>query len=852
MEKPEILAPAGSMEALRAALSAGADAVYIGGSAFGARAYAKNPDAEELSEAIKYVHLRGKRLYLTVNTLLKEREFGALYRFLAPYYAQGLDAAIVQDVGVLRFLAREFPALSLHASTQMTFTGAKGLAVFDGYPVTRLVPARELSLEELRETCTTCGREVEIFIHGALCYCYSGQCLMSSLLGGRSGNRGRCAQPCRMEYEGAGKGKKYWLSPKDLCGLALLPELIRTGAASFKIEGRMKRPEYVAAVTDVYRRFTDLYFTLGEAGYQAYLKERPGLLEEEAVRLADVYNRGGFSSGCFTCHNSAGIMSVNRPGHFGVPVGEVSSGGKGVAEIRLKRDVNAQDVLEFRREKTKESTGTPGYYEYTVGSGAASGAKLVARLPQRLSAEAGDKVYRIRNNALLKHLEETYLEREKKQPADGVFYAKAGEVCTLRLSTRCEGVLPPAAFPERNTSEVSVCQEGFLCERAGKLPAMEVSVRKQLDKTGNGPFFFEHLEIRLADDVFLPNGLLNELRRTALEELARAVQAQYARKLPEKAGSEEVSAKADGAAEKAHPLPEERVYAPVTEDRQEMEGLPGDKPYLDCVVSNRAQAEAAGREERVRRVYLDFDLRSKEEEKAFYAAAEGLRASGKKVWATLPRICRKETLFRLAGELPALQRSVDGYLVRNYEALSFLMESEPYWRERVCLDYNMYVMNRAAKAFYRELSGRSTGVCTAPVELSAKELSELSVSDMTLVVYGRLPFMVSAHCIRKTMGLCQGKEATEREPVILTDRQGKHLPVKQYCMDCYNVVYNPECLSLLGEEKDLASLKPWALRADFTFETPEEVARILRSAAGRAPALCKEGYTRGHFRRGVE
>ncbi len=832
MEKPEILAPAGSMEALKAALSAGADAVYIGGSAFGARAYAKNPDAEELSEAIEYVHLRGKRLYLTVNTLLKEREFGALYRFLAPYYAQGLDAAIVQDVGVLRFLAKEFPALSLHASTQMTFTGAKGLAVLEGYPVTRLVPARELSLEEIRETCATCGREVEIFVHGALCYCYSGQCLMSSLLGGRSGNRGRCAQPCRMEYESAEKGKKYWLSPKDLCGLALLPELIRTGAASFKIEGRMKRPEYVAAVTAAYRKYTDLYVSLGEKGYQTYLKEHPQLLEEEAVRLADVYNRGGFSSGCFICHNSAGIMSVNRPGHFGVPVGEVVSGGRGTAEIRLKREVNAQDVLEFRRDKAKES-GTPGYYEYTVGSGAPAGTKLVARLPQRLSAEAGDKVYRVRNNALLKRLEETYLEREKKQPVNGVFYAKAGEVCTLRLSTRCEGELPPIAFPERKALEVSVCQEGFVCERAGKLPATEVSVRKQLSKTGNGPFFFEHLEICLADDVFLPNGLLNELRRTALEALAKAVQAQYVRKLPDQFCTE-------------------RTYPPGTEDRKAAEGFPEDKPFLDCVVSNRAQAGAAVREEYVRRVYLDFDLRSKEEEKAFYAAAEELRASGKEVWAVLPRICRKETLLRMSGELPALQRSFDGYLVRNYEALSFLMESESHWQERFCLDYTMYVMNREAKAFYRELSGKSAGVYTAPVELSARELSELSVSDMTMVVYGRLPFMVSAHCVRKTMGLCQGKEAKEREPVVLKDRQGKRLLVKQYCMDCYNVVYNPECLSLFGEEEEIASLKPWALRADFTFETPEEVARILQIAAGRAPALCKEGYTKGHFRRGVE
>jgi len=405
MEKPEILAPAGSMAALKAAFTAGADAVYMGGSSFGARAFADNPDREEMVEAIRYAHLRGKRLYLTVNTLIKEQEFSSLYDFLAPYYEAGLDAAIVQDVGALHFLAKEFPGLSLHASTQMTLTSHEGVKVFEGYPVTRLVPARELSLTEITDICKKSGKEVEIFVHGALCYCYSGQCLMSSMIGGRSGNRGRCAQPCRMEYESEDAGKKYWLSPKDLCGLALLPDLIRTGAASFKIEGRMKRPEYAAAVAAAYRKYTDLYFSLGEAGYQRYLREHPNLLEEEVRRLADVYNRGGFTAGCFTMHNGKGLMSVHRPGHFGVPVGEVVAGGKGEAVIRLTKPVQPQDVLELRRETEKRS-GEPGYYEYTLGSGAKAGDTIKARLLAKLVSKPGDTVYRMKNAVLLNELEE--------------------------------------------------------------------------------------------------------------------------------------------------------------------------------------------------------------------------------------------------------------------------------------------------------------------------------------------------------------------------------------------------------------------------------------------------------------
>jgi len=823
MEKPEILAPAGSMEALKAALSAGADAVYMGGSCFGARAYADNPDTDEMLDAIRYVHLRGKRLYLTVNTLIKEQEFGALYEFLAPYYSAGLDAAIVQDVGVLRFLAKEFPGLSLHASTQMTLTAAEGIRLFDGYPVTRLVPARELSVPEIADICKMSGKEVEIFVHGALCYCYSGQCLMSSMIGGRSGNRGRCAQPCRMEYESWEKGKKYWLSPKDLCGLTMLPELIHTGAASFKIEGRMKRPEYAAAVTAAYRKFTDLYFSLGDEGYRTYLREHPTVLSEQVQELADVYNRGSFTTGCFMAHNGKGLMSVNRPGHFGVPVGEVVSGNKGEALIRLNKDVQPQDVLELRRE-TEKGSGEPGYYEYTLGTGAKSGEKIKAKLLPKLSAKPGDTVYRMRNSALLEKLEKSYVKQELKVPVKGSFYAKAGEVCTLEVSAEGDGLLLPVAFPKQEKERVSVLCEGFVCEKAGKLPATEETVKKQLSKTGNEAFYFEELHVTLADDVFLPNGLLNELRRKALAMLTERMQSRFER------GQHTVAER------------EEKTKTVVKQD----------KPYLDCVVSTKAQAETVAKEPSVRRIYLDFMGQSPD---AVAAYANVLRTAGKEVWFCFPRICRRDTLERYREMLSVLKQCFDGYLVRNYETLAMVREADAEWKSRCALDASLYVMNREAKAFYHELFGGSESL-TAPFELSEKELHRLGVEDMTLVVYGRIPLMVTAHCVKKTMGLCRsgkGTECTEdTEPVVLTDRVGKKLTIKQNCMECYNLIYNPECLSLLDGGATVEKLNPRAIRLDFTFETKEETERILKSAAGVSEAVTGTGYTRGHLKRGVE
>ncbi|MBE5948341.1 MAG: U32 family peptidase [Lachnospiraceae bacterium] len=298
----ELLAPAGSYETMQAAIAAGADAVYIGGQLFGARAYADNPDDNMLLDAIDYVHLRGKKLYLTVNTLLKDSEIEEqLYAYLEPLYKQGLDAVIVQDLGVMKFIQEHFPLLPIHASTQMTITGRRGAKFLEEQKnVTRVVTARELSLDEIRDIRANSSLEIESFIHGALCYSYSGQCLFSSMVGGRSGNRGRCAQPCRMVYKDSDGKNGYFISPKDLCTVEILPEIIKSGVTSLKIEGRMKKPEYTAGVVSIYRKYLDLYLTKGEKGYFVSQKDKQILL--------DLFNRGGFTAGYYLKHNGQDMM----------------------------------------------------------------------------------------------------------------------------------------------------------------------------------------------------------------------------------------------------------------------------------------------------------------------------------------------------------------------------------------------------------------------------------------------------------------------------------------------------------------------------------------------------------------
>lgn len=309
MKRPELLAPAGDYSCFQAALKAGADAVYLGGQQYGARAFAGNFSEEELIRALNEAHFYNKKIYLTVNTLMKQEELDGLERFIAPFYQAGLDGVIVQDVGALVVLKQLFPNLPLHASTQMTITDADGALALKDLGIERVVPARELSLKEIKELRDKSGMEVETFIHGAMCYCYSGQCLFSSFLGGRSGNRGRCAQPCRQPYQINHNGKEcYPLSLKDMCTLPFIPELMDAGIDSFKIEGRMKKPEYVAGVTSAYRRRIDDYLNSG--------MKRPAN-KQDMKMLSSLYIRSSVSGGYYDKHNGADMITLDQPGYAG-------------------------------------------------------------------------------------------------------------------------------------------------------------------------------------------------------------------------------------------------------------------------------------------------------------------------------------------------------------------------------------------------------------------------------------------------------------------------------------------------------------------------------------------------------
>ena len=861
IKRPEILAPAGSVESLRAAVHAGCDAIYIGGDKFGARAYADNPDGEALREAIQYCHLHDKKLYLTINTLLKKKEIEQqLYNYLLPLYEQGLDAVIVQDMGVLSFIHTYFPGLDIHASTQMSLTAAEGARWLREYGVTRIVPARELSLEELRNlrqglsSGSHSGKdeheenfyiEIEVFVHGALCYCYSGQCLLSSMNGDRSGNRGRCAQPCRMPYRLPTGEVSHILSPKELCLLPFIPDLIEAGIDSFKIEGRMKKPEYTAFTTAIYRKYTDLYMELGKEDYHRLLQEQPGMLKEDMESLAELYNRNGFTAG-YLLGEKAEMLSAKRPNHNGILIGKVLKVKKGQALVYLEKNIDAGDVIEFRNEKEE------AIYDYTVGISSSRDENIWIRFLPSAPVKPGNLLYRMRKGMLIDRILKNYLQTEPQIPIRGRVAGEIGKPLTLQLfyntekcaksnSTQNGFVNKSLLYQQGQGKRYEVTVQGMCCEKPQKSPLAAEDIKRLMEKTGQEQFTFEELSVDIQGDIFLPVRAVKELRRQGFVELKKKIRESSMRR----------------------PVQEE--VCPLTPDKPNG----GKMPRLAVQILEKEQLQTVLVSPEVDRIYIPINLFWK---KNIWDADsfQTLAGSGKEIFLALPHICRQYTfdaLEKLMLQNPGIMGICDGFLIRNqeeYQLIEKLCQSKEFCKdgfmEIPCvLDYNMYIMNPWAAGFWRE----KVSSWYLPQELSDRELLEL-VQGMEhtygMLVYGRQTLMISAQCIlNNTKGCISGK----KQFYELKDRKNASFYNYNQCDYCYNILYSGKPLYLLGEGKTLKELAPAELRMDFTMESPGEVEKILaemqekvlsgwKKHNGNGKEVDKSCYTTGHFHKRIK
>ncbi len=499
----ELLAPAGNREAMVAAVQHGADAVYLGFTTFGARSFAGNFDADGLREAVEYCHERGRRVYVTVNTLAKQAELPAVYELLSLVSDAQADAVIVQDLGVAALARDCFPDLPVHASTQMTLHNAQGAEFARSLGIARVVPARECPLGELAAMART-GVEIEAFVHGALCVSVSGQCLFSSMVGGRSGNRGKCAQPCRLPYRCGEGAQEYSLSMRDLMTLERLPEFAEAGVAALKIEGRMKRPEYVAVATAAYRRALDAL----EDGI-AYL---PDEIAREA--LLQVFHRGGFTQGHLFDACTAELVDASRPNHGGLLMGKVSALQNQLAVLCPQRTLHDGDGLQVRGLSEAE-------FAYS-GPEVPVGGQALLRVP--FAVRVGDAVFRLTDAAQMRDAQAGSAAERRRIPVEAELYAYAGKPAVLTLRDGLHEASASSAEP------VAAAQQRALDED---------SARKQLERMGDTPYMLTALSVR-SKGAFMPVSALNALRRDAVAQLRAARLARPARRvlpLPEKIGA---------------------------------------------------------------------------------------------------------------------------------------------------------------------------------------------------------------------------------------------------------------------------------------------------------------------------
>lgn len=699
----ELLAPAGSLEIFKGVIESGADAVYVGGSMFGARAYANNFTEEELLEAIDFAHLRGVKVYLTVNTLIKNSEFSKLYDYLLPYYKRGLDAVIVQDIGVVKAIHEYFPSMEIHTSTQMTVTGADGVRFLSRFGVTRVVMAREVSLAEMKRIHEETGMELEAFVHGALCYSYSGQCLFSSILGGRSGNRGRCAQPCRLPYTVEGKKDEYILSLKDMCGIKALDKLHDAGVYSLKIEGRMKQLEYACGVVKYYRSYIDSMKPVSDADYD---------------RIKALGNRCGFTDRYYFDHNGSDMVTYVKPNFVS----------------------NATEPLPEKRKLSIEG-------EFILREGE----------PGSLTVKRGDVTYKA-------------------------------------------SIEPVSA--------------------ALKAPLDKKAAIDRINKTGDTGFEFSHIKAQIGENVFVPNGALNKLRRDAISGLCDKLLKKYYRDDARYTDMSKLTA-----------LPEHVVKSDAAHD----EAINDYTTICSCMT--RTQLDTLIGYECFDVFYLDFDMYDRKTLiQQFADDVKSLTKRNKKVYLMLPTIFRADSsdyFVSIAKELDNV--SFEGFVVKNYEEL-YLTENL-FTDKKIILDHNMYTFNDVSKSAFFEhgVSGD-----TVPLELNSREIMHRNNIGSQMIVYGYYPLMTTANCVHKNTKGCDKKQKL----IYLKDRYNKSFAVCNNCKECYNTIYNslPTMLA-----KNIGKLKEAGIRSfrySFTIETPKQIKAVMDDKVAE--------YTNGHYKRGVE
>lgn len=828
----ELLAPAGSYDAFLAAVENGADAVYLGGKLLNARQFAGNFDDDELKRALDYAHARDVKVFMTLNTLVLDTEMQEALEYAAGAYEMGMDAFILQDMGLASNLKKVIPQLPIHASTQMTIYDNSGVSSLEKLGFSRAVLARELSLTEIRDICSNTSLEIEVFVHGALCICYSGQCLMSSIIGGRSGNRGKCAQPCRLPYsilkDGKNMGNGYLLSPKDICFIDHLYELISAGVTSLKVEGRMKSPEYVAAVVSIYRKYLD------------ELQNRciPGIKvsKEDEHKLLQSFNRGGFSKGYLMGKSGPDMMSYQKPKNWGTYLGSVLEQDRAAKAVKLKLDnslANGDGIEIWSNRPSEESPG--GIITKIVKNG-----KLVKQAEKgdtvwvsyiKEDVLKGSKVYKTSDRELLEAYGASFRKGTRKADVKAYFTLKSGQVPLLVL--------------EDLEGNSAMAEGELLPQKAVSRPLTGDRIKEQLVKMGGTPFNVVETVLDIENDIVVPVSELNSIRRKAAELLEKKRIEGKLRKIDTKngeiyksllhfPGNRHDTRKTAKISAMLYNIPEDLDLAVIDADRLYI-------PYRDLVDGTHK------------------------------SSLNKLKNEGREIYAYIPSVIRENYRQLIKKTLNMAIKEVDGFLAGNpgvIQELKDMAAAAHLEGLKILGDHTLNILNSSSLYTFKELG--LTGAMLS-YELNLSQIIALRKPpdfDTELGVYGKIPVMTSEYC---PVGGSIGKNSPEKCKALCTqgvyhlkDRKGEEFLVKCDCADCRSTIFNSSTLFIPELLKQAAGSGIQYMRLSFVDENPQEIYNIVKLHRQFSDCTCNfrakeaiieeiksKGFTRGHFQRGV-
>jgi len=812
--RPELLAPAGDSKSLRAAIENGADAVYLGAKTLSARGYATNFTISELMDAIDYAHLRGIKAYVTVNTLIKDSEIENAVNTLYNLNELGADGIIVQDIGLLSLARELIPELPVHASTQMTVHNTEGVQFLQDIGVSRVVLAREMTLDEIRQIKQDTNIEIETFVHGALCISYSGQCLLSSMIGGRSGNRGYCAQPCRKKYRLRSAGRtvktdgEYLLSPKDLNTARILPQLIDAGIDSFKIEGRMKRPEYVAGVVRIYRRLIDRYVE-DPSGYF--------VSDDEALCLSQLFNRD-FTTAYLSGNPRGKLMNRLRPYNRGIPIGTVAGYDQKQKWVRigLTGALDTGDGIGIEGAVEAGETVHRMFRDGRLTNHAGSG--MVVDIPFGTKVGTGSAVYRTLDKSLMDCLKKTFTSPTpiRKVPVTITAKAVAGSPFELRVE-------------DIDFNMVHIHSD-YAVEHAVKRPTTKEEIKKQLTKLGNTVFDVFTIDIKTEDGIFIPISQLNDIRNDAISRL------------------EEI--RMTGWRRSPHAPYTTKVPFPGAEVTK--------KPLLAVSVATFEAVQNAvkgGADV----IYLGGEVYRGLEVPDFEAAVQYVHQEGKKIYLNTPRIVKNDEMGAVRETLSAAKTlGTDGVLASNAGVLNLAKQMGL----TIIADSPLNVFNKRSLGFLLNYAG----MAVLSPELTLPQIQQIAeCGAVECIVHGRMSLIESQHCL--VGGILGGTDVCpapcEGREFELVDEKGYAFPLK-LDSNCRTHLLNSKELCMLNDIPDIAKTGVSSIRIDArTVESSriEEITRSYRDAVDdcfapgeKVQKTCSDlarEYTKGHYYRGV-